>query len=327
MTARRILTATLIPALSVALLSTVNPGTARAQLTMNESGFDVTVLGSATGPKGAVCSPGGVWGDYVYVGDSSGNAIERIDFADVASLFAMGTPDIQFPVGMVFGPGPASDFGTYLYVASYGSGRITRLDPTGSPSLFVNFPSVSDVTFDPSGAYGTDMFAITYFGSISTVSSGGVVSPFSTLQSAYFRFGPGGAWGTGLYATCSAGPPGVGIVTVDPSGNATLFAGGFVGPEQFDWATGGSFDGDMFASDMSDGKIYRIKPDGPKSLWASVTRPAGITFCNGCLYVTSYAGGCWKICESPVPAKSSTWGLIKQTYGDANPASEPPSED
>ncbi len=327
MTARRILTATMTLAVSAVLVSCITPGTASAQFTLNESGFDVTVLGTSTGPKGAACSPGGVWGDYVYIDDSSGDAVERIDFADDPSPFASGAPDIQFPVGMAFGPGPANDFGTYLYVASYGSGRITRLDPSGSPSLFVNFPNVSDVTFDPTGAYSTDLFAISYFGAISTVTPGGVITPFANFQSSYFRFGPGGAWGTGLYATSAAGSLGVGIVTVDSGGSATLFTGGMVGPEQFDWATGGSFGGDMFASDMSDGKIYRVKPDGTKTVWATLTRPAGITFCNNCLYVTSYAGGCWKVCESPTPVKPTSWGAIKQAYRSEGDGSVPSTQE
>jgi hypothetical protein len=281
-----------------------------------EPGFEVTDLGSGAGPKGAACSPGGVWGNYIYIGESNGNAVERIDFADNMTIFASGSPDIDFPVGMVFGPGPAADFGTYLYVASYGSGRITRLDPSGTPSLFLPFPSVSDLTFDPTGAYSTDMFAIEYFGGISTVDAGGVITPFAAgVSSSYMRFGPGGAWGTGLYAT-SNGAPGIGIIQVAPDGTPSLFAGGFVTPEQFDWAFGGVWGGDMFATDYATGDIYRIQSDGTATVWANIApeRPAGMTFCNDCLYITSHAGGCWRVCASPVPVETTTWGGLKATY-------------
>jgi hypothetical protein len=308
--------------LAVAAGVVLIPGTASAQepFVLQESGFDVTDLGSSAGPKGAACSPGGVWGDYVYIGESSGNAVERIDFLDNVSLFASGSPDIDFPVGMAFGPGPANDFGTFLYVANYGSGRITRLDTFGGPTLFVNYPQVTDLAFDPTGAYGTDLFAATYFGDINTVSSTGVITLFSSaVQSLYLRFGPGGVWGTGLYATNNSGPPGVGIVTVATDGTPTLFSGGFTNPEQFDWAFGGSFGGDMFASDMAAGEVWRVKPDGTRTLFATGERPAGIVFCNDCLYVTSFAGGCWKICESPTTVESATWGGIKQTYGAEEP--------
>jgi hypothetical protein len=296
-------------------------------LTMVESGFDVTDLGTSSGPKGAACSPGGVWGDYVYIGESSGNAIERVDFADNVSLFAMGMPDIDFPVGMDFGPGPANDFGTYLLVASYGSGRITRLDPLGMPSLLVMFPSVSDVKFDPTGAYGTDLFAIEYFGAISTVTPGGVITPFASgISSSYFRFGPGGPWGTGMYATSNASP-GPGIVTVAMDGTPTLFAGGFITPEQFDWAFGGPWGGDMFATDYSSGDVYRIHSDGTKTVFATTdSRPAGMVFCNDCLYITSYGGGCWKVCESAVATPTVSWSAVKQQFGGASKSARTPDQ-
>lgn len=322
MNARRILSVAFCLAtslLATSLLTT--PAAATHPFTMVESGFDVTDLGDSSGPKGAVCSPGGVWGNYVYVGESNGNAIERIDFADNVSFFAGGAPDIAFPVGMVFGPGPASTFGTFLYVASYGSGRITRVDPSGIPSLFVNFPSVSDVTFDPTGSYGNDLFAIEYFGGISTVDQFGAIAPFSPgVTSSYFRFGPGGAWGTGLYATSNDVSPGIGIITVDIAGTPALFSGGMNIPEQFDWAFGGGFGGDMFVANFGNAEILRVKPDGTYTVFANTARPAGIVFCNDCLYVTSFEGGCWKICNSPTPVENTSWGTIKGAYGSVDNA-------
>ncbi len=318
MNARRIASASLV--LLAASAAAFAPGSASAQsanpFTVQEPGFTTTDLGATSGPKGAACSPGGVWGDYIYVSESSGDAIGRIDFSDAMSPFASGAPDIAFPVGITFGPGPLSNFGTYMYVASYSSGRITKVDPSGIPSLFVMFPQVSDVKFDPTGAYSTDLFAISYYGTITTVDPAGTITPFASgVASSYMRFGPGGAWGTGLYATCNAGSLGVGIVTIDAGGSATSFVSGFTVPEQFDWASGGAFMGDMFATDMADGKVWRIKSDGTKTLFATGERPAGVTFCNGCLYITSYAGGCWKVCNAPVSVKGTSWGTLKQMYG------------
>lgn len=301
---------------------------ASAQLVVVEPGFDVTDLGSSSGPKGAECSPGGVWGPYVYIGESGGNAIEQLDFFNFATLFASGSPDIDFPVGMDFGPGPANDFGTFLFVASYGSGRITRLDPSGNPSLFTLFPSVSDVKFDPTGAYSNELFAIEYFSGISTVSSGGIITPFAAgIQTSYMRFGPGGAWGTGLYATNNSPVPGVGIIQVDSGGTSSMFSPGFTTPEQFDWAFGGAWGGDMFATDFATGELWRVKSDGSRTLFATVNpgeRPAGLVFCNDCIYMTSYGGGCWKICEAPVPVESRTWGGIKQGHGSVDAGIETP---
>ncbi len=286
---------------------------ASAQLVVNEPGFCVTTLPPGVGAKGGECSPGGIWGDYVYFSDSNGNTVDQVDFLDNMFFFAGGVPDLFFPVGLVFGPGPAADFGDYLYVAVNSSNRITRITPGGITSLFANIPSPGDVTFDPSGAYGTELFATTAFsGPISKVTNAGVVSTFSTVQATYIRFGPGGAWGSGLYSTSQGVVPGVGIVTVDPAGTATLFSGGFSTPEGFDWAFGPGFDGDMFAPDLGTGEIWRVKSDGTRTLYATVAGASSVTFCNGTLYVTSFAGGCYKIeACGPVRSEPASWGSIK----------------
>jgi hypothetical protein len=73
------------------------PNPSHAQLVVQERGFDVTTLAPGVGAKGIECSPGGIWGDFVYVADSNGGVIETIDFADNVSLFASG---LSFPVGI-----------------------------------------------------------------------------------------------------------------------------------------------------------------------------------------------------------------------------------
>lgn len=265
---------------------------ASAQITMNEGGFTVTDLGGSTGAKGVHCSPGGIWGDYIYIADSAFNQIERVDFFDSAALFAT-MPFNAFPVGMDFGPGPGSNFGDYLYVACYGISEIDRVTPTGTVSAFASIPSPSDVAFDPSGAYGNDLFVATgYSGPISRVDEFGAATTFSTVPSLYIKFGPGGAWGSGMYSTSQSA---VGIVKIDPSGVATNFCTGFINPEGFDWAYGTPFDGDMFATDVSDNKVWRVKSDGTRTLFADMMGAADATFCNGALYLVGFHGGCYKI--------------------------------
>ncbi len=304
--------------LSFALIALALPlislDSARAQPVLHEAGFTVTDLGGGLGPKGVACSPGGIWGDYIYFSDSVGNLVERVDFFDVGSIFASGLPAIDFPVGLAFGPGPALDFGDYLYVGSYGSGQITRIDPVGTTSFFASFPSVADLAFDPSGAYGTDLFATEFLGPIYTVDSAGTATLFSTVSALYSKFGPGGAWGTGLYATTTS--PGPGVSQVSPSGTATVFASGFSQPEQFDWATGGNFGGDMFVADVLTNEIWRVKPDGTRTLFLDGPHDfAGVAFCNDCLYVSAFHGGCWKICnDQAVATEPSSWSVIKQRY-------------
>ncbi len=305
-----------LPLLLAALAFVVPTGPAAAQFTLLEPGFCVTELPPGVGAKAGECSPGGVWGTYVYFSDSNGNSIDQVDPADNMFLFASGPPDIAFPVGLVFGPGPANNFGTFLYVACYGSNRITRLTPAGVPSLFANITAPGDVKFDPTGAYGTDLFATTAFaGPISTITPGGVVSTFSPLQATYIRFGPGGAWGTGLYSTSHGAVPGVGIAQVDAFGSATLFSGGFTTPEGFDWGFGPGFGGDMFAPDLNTGEIWRVDPTGNRTLFATVPASSSVTWCNGVLYVTSFAGGCWKIEFCGVtPVEESTWTGVKTKH-------------
>ncbi len=271
-------------------------------LTVAEPGFTVTVFPPAinAGAKGLRCSPGGVWGDYVYVAESGspGGLIDRIDFFDNVTTFASG---LEFPVGMDFGPGPASTFGDFLYVADYSSGdEIVRIDPTGTVFPFTSYLQAGSVRFDPTGVYGTDLFAVPAFlsgSTVDTVDSGGVVTPFSMPldSSAYIGFGPGGAWGTGLYATNN--PTGE-IVQIDASGTITPFASGLsTQPEGFDWAFGAGWDGDMIQADYGSATFWRIQSDGTKSVWGTIPlgRPADVAFCNCAVYLTSFSGGCWKV--------------------------------
>ena len=62
--------------IAAAFFVCLSPGSALAQLVVVEPGFTVTTLPPGVGAKGIECSPGGIWGDYVYVGDSSGGTIE-----------------------------------------------------------------------------------------------------------------------------------------------------------------------------------------------------------------------------------------------------------
>ncbi len=278
-----------LPCLLCAFLTWL-PGSAAAALVLNDSNYAVIDLPPSVGAKGVECSPGGVWGNYVYVSDSNNGTVDKIDFTDHMLMYAMG---FDFPVGMAFGPGPAGTFGTYLYVANNGTDEILRVTPAGVVSPFATVTSPGDVAFDPSGAYGTGLFATSaYTGPIWRITSAGVPSSFSTLASLYLKFGPGGAWGAGLYATSNAfSGIGPGIAKVASNGTATLFSGGFTSPEGFCWG----FGGDMFATDLSTGQIWRITSGGTKTLFGTTDTPADVTFCNGNLYVVSYGGACYKV--------------------------------
>jgi hypothetical protein len=167
--------------------------------TLLEPGYTVTELPAGIGTAALACSPGGVWGDFVYVADSAAGRVERIDFDDVVFTFA---GPFSYPVGLAFGPGPGNDFGTLLYVGDFAFSRISSVTPGGSSSTFGSFPGPGALAFDPSGTYGTQLFVSSSTGSsIRTVGSGGSSSFFSSAPSDYLGFGPGGAWGEGLYST------------------------------------------------------------------------------------------------------------------------------
>lgn len=291
---------TAIAAALVLLFVGTSPGLALAQLTVLESGFSVTTLPQGIGAKGIECSPGGMWGDYVYVADSSAGVIERIDFSNNVTLFASG---LNFPVGMDFGPGPGGNFGNFLYVANFGGSTVVKVDSSGTVSAFATMTSPADVKFDSSGAYGNDLHATTAFGApINTLDNAGTPSLFSNFASAYLRFAPGGAWGTGLYATDQNA---LGLAKVDSLGVATPFASGFTAPEGFDWAFGAGFGGDMFLADLGGNVIYRIKSNGTKTVFANMNGAADVAYCNGALYAVSFSGGCFKIIDNAeVPALS-----------------------
>ncbi len=146
------------------------------------------------------------------------------------------------------------------------------------------------------------------------------------LDSAYIGFGPGGAWGTGLYATSN--PTGE-IVTIDASGTITPFASGLsTQPEGFDWAFGAGWDGDMIHADYGSATFWRIKSDGSKTVWGTIPlgRPADVAFCNCAVYLTSFSGGCWKVvsdandpdgdglgdaCDAPPPCSESPFPICE----------------
>jgi len=281
-----------------------------AQLDVLERGFRVKTLPSGTGAKGVECSPGGIWGEYVYVGDSSGSAIERIDLSDNVSLFASGS--MVFPVGMEFGPGPGGTFGDFLYVCDFALNAILKVDTNGTITPFTGAPGATGAAFDPTGAFGTDLFVAAGVGGarpILKMNSMGVPILFTTaVVSNYLDFGPGGVWGQDLYATdLNFG----GHSIVDSTGVATGLTTGFSNPEGFDWAAGPRFDGDLFATDNIAGEIRRVVPGGTHTLWATLPQAADVAYCSGSLFVVSGAGECYKVggCAafSPFDADLEGW--------------------
>ena len=200
---------------------------------------------------------------------------------------------LTFPVGIAFSTG--GSFGTYMYVADYGFGDIHRSVGCSASSIFATVVSPGSIAFPPSGsAYGDYLYPCEAFsGPIYRVSSTGVVTPWLAFPTTYLKFGPGGAWGTGMYATEASPPAGGGIRRITSAGAVSTLMNGFYIPEGFDWG----FDGDMFATDAGTGQIFRVKVDGTTTLFATLAGAADVAWRPGekALYVVSNQGGLYRI--------------------------------
>lgn len=202
-------------------------------------------------------------------------------------------PNLQFPVGIAFSTG--GTFGSAMYVADYAINDIYRASGCVAGALFAAVSSPGAIAFPPAGsAFGDFLYACTvYDGPIYRVSSTGVVTTWVDLKTGYLRFGPGGAWGTGLYATEWTTPGASGIVHVSAAGAVTPAVPNLYFPEGFDWG----FDGDMFVTDVILGEIYRVKSNGTKTLFATLPGAADVAYRPGedALYVVSNQGGLYRI--------------------------------
>lgn len=266
---------------------TLCSGAAFAQLTVVQSGFLGTTLSFDLAKQVEI----GFGADTcLYYGSFEGLR-RRCAPADTGEIC---DPALTFPVGIAFSTG--GSFGSAMYVADWGINDVHRMTGCAASTPFAGIIAPGSLAFPPAGsAYGDYLYACVAFdGPIQRVSSAGVVTDWLELQTAYLRFGPGGAWGTGLYATDMAMPGAMaGIVRVSSAGVVTPLTDEFYVPEGFDWG----FDGDLFATDAAYGEIRRIKPDGSWTLFATLPGAADVAFRAGeqALYVVSNQGGLYRI--------------------------------
>jgi hypothetical protein len=263
----------------VAFLGTGSP--AFAQLTMVESGFTVTTLANDVAKQVEI----GVGPDTcIYYGSFEGLK-RRCSPTGTATVC---DPALFFPVGIAFSTG--GSFGNFMYVADYGISNIHRSAGCAATTLFANIDGPGSIAFPPTGSpYGDFLYACeAYNGPISRVSSTGVVTPWATIPTLYLRFGPGGVWGSGLYATSDSL-----IVRVSSAAVVTSLTSGMIGPEGFDWG----FDGDMFATDVSMAQIFRVRSNGTKTLFANLPGAADVAYRvkDNALYVVSNQGGLYRV--------------------------------
>lgn len=275
---------------------------AYAQLTMVQSGYYSTLVDGdiaskqietlwPPGSPGDPPPPGGPCDTCLVVASVDGN-LYRLCAGSGPALIGGG---FSFIAGLACSPGGA--YGDGFFVADFGSGDISRVN--GGVTTFFATPAEypASLVFDPTGSYGGGMIVASAFASpIYKVSSAGVVTPWADITSCYIKFGPGGAWGTGLYGTYYAFTPpnGSGVVRIAPNGTTSGLIEIF-NPEGFDWG----FGGDMFITDVSLGEIWRVTSGGTKTLFATLNGAADVAWrpSEQTLYVASNLGGLYRIRE------------------------------
>ena len=279
--------------------------TANAQLTLVEPGFLGTTLSNDLAKQIEV----GVGPDTcLYYGSNEGLR-QRCAPSDASTIC---DESLTFPSGIAFSTG--GSFGSAMYVADFGIGDIHRATGCGATTPFATIATPGAIAFPPSGsAYGDYLYACkAYDGPIYRVSSTGEVTSWLDFPTVYLRFGPGGDWGTGLYATDQTTPGHGAIVKISSAGDVTPLVDNFLIPEGFDWG----FDGDLFATDQSRGQILRVKPDGAATLFATLPGAADVAYRPGeqALYAVSTQGGLYRITPASTPTKATSWGQVKGLY-------------
>lgn len=243
------------------------------------------------------CSPGGSWGDYVYLLVTEQDAaagifvdLERVAF-NGRSEFYRGVEAAADGTHLSFAP-PGWGGGEVLFTTVDSSPFLSLIHwiPFAGPTLRTIFAdSLGPVAVDPGGDFGGDVFHESD-GNIVRVDALGNESLFAfpPFVGPEMRFGPGDAWGTNLY---------VGGSVIAPDGTITAFPTVF---GEFDWAQGPGFDGDMFELVPGNpGTVDRILPDGSRIPFGTVTA-SDVAFCDdslwfvgdeGCYVVTPVALG------------------------------------
>lgn len=239
--------------------------------------------------KYARCSPGGAWGSYLYVSWAdgydpfTGGGLARLDGRGRVEdlLGADGPGDFAFSAA-------ASPFADRLWLDSftpslpvmYGfdSAFAASAQTCADPARFV---------FDRSGAFGYALYTpvaggIGRLNDPADCSSDPAPVPgyelFSAAPAVPLAFGPGGDWGSSLYA-------GPGTI-VEPDGSFAAFPFSFGEVTWADPSAGSSWNGDMFArlAGGDPGDVYRVRSDGTYTLFATGL-PGELVFCNGALWI------------------------------------------
>jgi hypothetical protein len=288
-------TSTLIKGLTVGVV-VWTAAISNADVVVHEPGY--TAEWVTTFSNGALAldfGNGGVFGTDLYVSAGEGgggqNYVHRVDtstgsIVQSASYAAGG----NVADGLSFPTTASSAFPAGLYIGWNHYHPVLHLaSPGGTPTPFSPHDgwAHSPLEFDPSGAYGGDLYLGGSFG-VRRIAPDGSRTPFETsVEAESIGFGQGGAFGDFMYI----GDDDAGIWRVDSSGTPTKIAQlpGVHGVQGMVVDTVGHFGGDMFVNLADNSTIYRVRPDATFSEFATCdigTGSDGLAFGpDGYLYV------------------------------------------
>lgn len=229
----------------------------------------VDVVGAVSGTPGSVLV-GGVHND-----STIGKIVKIAPDGTVTTLFGPNAT-LYNPTHFIL------DSTGRLLVTENANGRV--LVTTGSePTVLITLAGANFIAQDAAGRLAVSSSAnstLRLYNADGTLTNGN----FATIKtgSALAR-GPGGVWGTDLYAVAANGD----LVRVDLQGNATNDVGSGFG--NFNDIQFGP-DGALYASDFSNDRIYRFAqpavPNATTTVYARVTDPARLSFApDGTLFV------------------------------------------
>lgn len=229
----------------------------------------VDAAGSVSGTPGSVLV-GGVYSNPLQQGMISKIAPD----GTVTALFGPST-DFWNPTAFAFdGPGR-------LLFTDFNQGRVL-VTTGGSPTLLFNLPQAHYLAIDAAGRIVVSSDAESR---LRLYTSSGALSNanFAAVRAGSpIARGPGGSWGTDLYAVSSGGY----LLRLDPAGNSTVVGSGFASVTYFTFGP----DAAMYASELGSDRVYRIAapavPGCTTTLYAQVTDPVKLSFApDGTLFV------------------------------------------
>jgi hypothetical protein len=270
----------------------------------------------------------GAWGvefdvaGNLYVSGRVGNAgfVRRIAAGGgPATTFASG---ITYPTGMAFAP--SGD----LFVADLGlgggggPGRIWRVTPAGSRTLFAEDGGLGSPTFLEFDAAGNLLVSDRTLRKMWSLSPSGVLSDYGPL------LGGAGEW-SGQFVVEPSGEVliGVGpsIVRLGPGGSPqTIVASGLGSVQGLVRAPSGDF----IISRNGTSDLWIVSPEGVASPWAGSTAgcvdgllgeakfgaPQGLASFESRLFIADLNCNAVRVVETPTPVHPTSWGRVKSTY-------------